>query len=158
MKKGASLEAPLIYVISPPLSKRPQGLWSFLFKIHFLKFWILFNFIYFFLLFRVVPSEYGNSQAGSQIGATAASLHHSHSNVGSEPHLGTKHHSSQQRRTPDPLSKARDRTHILVHTSRICFCYDTKGIPKIHFFKSSYLDIYKFTEMSVKPVSHQRER
>ena len=39
------------------------------------------------LLFRATPAAYGSSQARDQIGATAASLHHSHSNMGSEPHL-----------------------------------------------------------------------
>ena len=31
-------------------------------------------------------------------------------------------HSSRQRRNLNPLSKARDRTCILVDTSQICFC------------------------------------
>ena len=38
----------------------------------------------YFLLFR---AAYGGSQARGRIGATAASLHHIHSNIGSEPHL-----------------------------------------------------------------------
>ena len=38
-------------------------------------------------VFRVAPVAYGSSQARGQIGATAACLHHSHSNRGSEPHL-----------------------------------------------------------------------
>ena len=38
-------------------------------------------------LFRAVPAAYGGSQARRPIGAVAASLHHSHSNAGSEPHL-----------------------------------------------------------------------
>ena len=33
------------------------------------------------------PAAYGSSQARGQIGAAAASLHLSHSNVGSESHL-----------------------------------------------------------------------
>ena len=32
-------------------------------------------------------AAYGSSQARGLIGAAAASLHHSHSNAGSEPHL-----------------------------------------------------------------------
>ena len=48
--------------------------------------WI-FCFIFCFLLFRAAPVAYGVSQARGQIGATAAGLHHSHSNTGSEPHL-----------------------------------------------------------------------
>ena len=37
-------------------------------------------------LFRDVPVAYGSSQAKGQIGAVVASLHHSHSNGGSELH------------------------------------------------------------------------
>ena len=36
------------------------------------------------LLFTAEPVAYGSSQAKGQIGAVAASLYHSHSNVGSE--------------------------------------------------------------------------
>ena len=43
--------------------------------------------IFFLLLFRVAPVAYRVSQARGQIGATAASLYHSHSNVGSKPCL-----------------------------------------------------------------------
>ena len=32
------------------------------------------------------------------------------------------HHSSQQCQIPDPLSEARDRTHVLMDVSWICFC------------------------------------
>ena len=38
-------------------------------------------------IFRATPAVYGSSQARGQTGASAAGLHHSHSNVGSEPHL-----------------------------------------------------------------------
>ena len=40
-----------------------------------------------FCLFRAVPAAYGHSQARGRIGATAADLHQSHSNSGSEPCL-----------------------------------------------------------------------
>ena len=46
----------------------------------------MYLFIYF-CLFRAVPAAYGGSQASGGIGATAAGLHHSHSHVGSKPHL-----------------------------------------------------------------------
>ena len=50
--------------------------------------WLLLkNFIFYFLLFRAAPAAYGGSQARSQIGATPASLHHSYSNIRSEPRL-----------------------------------------------------------------------
>ena len=44
-------------------------------------------FFFFFLLFRAQPVAYGGSRARDLIRATAAGLHHSHSNAGSEPHL-----------------------------------------------------------------------
>ena len=40
-----------------------------------------------FHLFRATPRAYGGSQARGGTGAIAASLYHSHSNAGSEPHL-----------------------------------------------------------------------
>ena len=42
-------------------------------------------FVFFFL--RAVPVAHGSSQARGRIKATAAGLHHSHSNSGSELHL-----------------------------------------------------------------------
>ena len=38
-------------------------------------------------IFRAAPAAYGSSQARSRIRTTAAGLHHSHSNTGSELHL-----------------------------------------------------------------------
>ena len=46
-----------------------------------------FFFVFFVCLFRAVPAAHGGSQVRGQIGAVAAILHHSHSNVGSEPCL-----------------------------------------------------------------------
>ena len=40
-----------------------------------------------FCLLRPVPMAYGGSQARGRMGATAAGLHHSHSNTESEPRL-----------------------------------------------------------------------
>ena len=37
--------------------------------------------------FRAMPLAYGSSQTRGRIGATAASLHHSHSHAGSKPSL-----------------------------------------------------------------------
>lgn len=39
------------------------------------------------LFFRAVPEGYGGSQARGRTGDVAASIHHSHSNKASEPHL-----------------------------------------------------------------------
>ena len=53
------------------------------------SFSFLFFFFFFlsFCLFRATPAAYGGSLAGGLIGATAAGLHHSHSNTRSKLHL-----------------------------------------------------------------------
>ena len=73
----------------------------------------------YFCLFRATPVAYKSSQARSHLQAAAAGLCYGHSNAGSEPCMQT---------TPqltshwilNPLSKARDRTHILMGTSWVC--------------------------------------
>ena len=45
---------------------------------------VFWSFVFF---FRAASKAYGGSQARGLIGAVAASLDHSHSNAGSEPHL-----------------------------------------------------------------------
>ena len=72
----------------------------------------------FFWLFRAVPEAYGGSQARGPMGAIAASLHHSHSHARSE--LLCKLHSSWQRQILSPLSRARDRTLVLMESSQVC--------------------------------------
>ena len=37
------------------------------------------------------------------------------------------HHSSRQRQILNPLSRARDRTHFLMDTNRVCYCWATTG-------------------------------
>ena len=85
-------------------------------------------FYLFILLFRATPSAYGGSQAGGHIGAVATGLHHSYSNVGSEPHLRP---TPQFMAMPDPnpLREARDRTHILTDTSQVHYRWATAGTP-----------------------------
>ena len=60
---------------------------------------------FFFLLFRAEPAAQGSSQVRGQTGATAPSLHCSHSNTGSELHRHLKHSSWQCR----VLNRARTR-------------------------------------------------
>ena len=72
---------------------------------------------------------YGSSQAMGQIGATAASLHPSHSNK--DPSLVCDlHHSLQQRRILNPLSKAKDRAHNLMVPSQIHFTARQRELRK----------------------------
>ena len=62
----------------------------------------IYLFIYLFIVVcpsRAVPVAYGSSQVRSLIGAVAASLHHSHSNTRSEPHLQS---TPQLMAMPDP--------------------------------------------------------
>ena len=83
--------------ISPKLTFHSSVTISFLF----------FFFVFCRLLFVVVvvaiswaaPEAYGGSQARGPIGAVATSLHHSHSNAGSEPRLQP---TSQLMTLPDP--------------------------------------------------------
>ena len=87
-------------------------------------------FFFFLLIVKAAPVAYESSQARGQIRATAAGLHHSHSNVGSKPHLRP----TQQRQILNPLSGARDRTHIFMDASGIRFCCAMMGTPEVGFF------------------------
>ena len=90
--------------------------------------------IYSFIYFRAAPAAHKGSQARGQIRATAAGLHHSHSNLESEPHLWPIYHSSWQWRILNPLSEARDRICNLMVLSRIHFRYATMGTLQITTF------------------------
>ena len=60
-----------------------------------------------FLLFRDPPSAYGNSQPRGQINwIVSAGLHHSHSNMGSEPSLRP---TPQLTAMPDPQPTEQDQ-------------------------------------------------
>ena len=70
--------------------------------------------LFFFKGLHMQHKLYGSSQARSRISATAAGLHYSHSSWGSK-----LHHGSGQYRILNPLSGARDRTHILMDSSQV---------------------------------------
>ena len=75
------------------------------------------------------PVAYGRSQARCQIKAAVAGLYHSHSNVGSEPHLWPTPQ-LRQHQILNPLNKARDQTHILTEDDILSLSHwDTKGNP-----------------------------
>ena len=69
----------------------------------------------------------GGFQAGGLVGATAAGLHHSHSNTRSTP-------MPRQRRILNPLSEARDQTCNLMVPSQIRFRCVTMGTPSKTFY------------------------
>ena len=68
---------------------------------------------FFFLLFRATPAAYGGSQARGLIGAVAA-----RATATPDPRLVCDlYHQSRQCQILNPLRKARDRTHSLMHGS-----------------------------------------
>ena len=64
------------------------------------------GFCFCFCFLRAAPAVYGSSQARDQIGATAAGLHHSHSNARSELHLQP---TPQLMAMPDPRTTERSQ-------------------------------------------------
>ena len=91
------------------------------------------GFFFFFVFFRAAPSAYGGSHARGPIRTVAAGLHHSHSHTRSEPWLWPIYHSSQHCRILNPLSEARDRTHVLMNISQIRVCWAATGTPYFQF-------------------------
>ena len=98
----------------------------FFFNFNFYLFIFIFNF-FVFCLFRATPMVYGGSQARGLIGATAASLHHSHA-MQDSGQICNLHCSSRQHWILNPLSRARDQTHILMEMSQIHFCCATREV------------------------------
>ena len=93
--------------------------------------YFIYLFIYLFiLLFRATLMAYGGSQARGLIGATAASLPHSHGNARSEPRLQP---TSRQHWILNPISKARDQTRNLMVPSQINFHCTSTGTPEFFF-------------------------
>ena len=90
-----------------------------------LKDTFLFFFFIYFLLFRATPAARGSSQTRGQIRAypTATAMQ-------DLSHVCSLHHRSWQHQIADPLSEPRDRTRILMNTSRIHFLFATMGTPK----------------------------
>ena len=90
----------------------------------------------FFSLFFSTPAAYGSSQARDAVGAAAASLHHSHSNAGSKPHL---QFTPQLMATPDPQPTLRGwRLDLHLQDSCwVCYRWATAGTPKIFFYGST---------------------
>ena len=84
--------------------------------------------------FKVTCVASGSSQARHQMGVAAASLCPSYSSTRSEPHLRPTWQLMQCWNL-DPLSEARDWTHVLMDTSQVCFCCATRGTPLFQFFQ-----------------------
>ena len=97
---------------------------------------------FFFLGLRPWHMEF--PRLGGLIGATAAGLHHSHSNSRSKPCLRpTPAHGNAKTLRINPLSKARDWTRNLMVSSQIHFRCATTGTP---FF----LSFFKFFKIIIR--------
>ena len=75
----------------------------------------------------------GSPQATGQIGATAAGLPHSHSK-GDPSCICNLHCSSRQHQISNPLSEARDQTHVLMDTSQVHQRWATTRAPAFAAF------------------------
>ena len=108
--------------------------------------------VFFCLFFRAAPLAYGSSQTRGKMGAIAASLFHSHSNMGCC--ICNLYHSSGQHQIPDPLSEARNRTHSLMDTNWVRLHCTTKGTPKHFFLNKFFMYFIKvWLIYSVVPIS-----
>ena len=90
------------------------------------------------LLSRATPMAHRSSQSRGESGVAPAGLCHSHSNAGSELHLGPTPQLTQPRIPSVAVSKDRDRIHLLMDTSQICFLCTTMGIPEDGIIKSEW--------------------
>ena len=78
---------------------------------------------FFFSFFRSTLTTCGSSQARGGIGAAAARLHHS----------------TPQHQILNPLSEARDWTHVLMHTSRVRYCWAMMGTQELFLVSSLFI-------------------
>ena len=104
------------------------GEWFLCAKQYVLRNWVMQDIFH---PFRAAPEAYGDSQARGWIGATAASLwpQPQQHQIQAELCLWPIYHSLWQRQIFNPLSKARDRTYILMDTCWVHYHCTTTGTP-----------------------------
>ena len=96
--------------------------------------WVLLLFLFFLLHFRTALLAYENSQARGQIGATATSLHHSHTRSKPCPWPIPKLMAMQD---PQP-SKQDQGSNVHPHGCQSCLlAWSHKGTPKFFFKKTN---------------------
>jgi len=111
-------------VLTSPLPPS-EAISSLLFKFCFYLF-------LFFLPFQGCPCSIWRFPGWGRIGATATSLHHSHSNARSEAGMWPTPQLTAMW-SPWPTSKARDRACVLMDAGQIHFCWTTLGTPPSFF-------------------------
>ena len=89
------------------------------------------------VFFRAAPTAYGSSQNRGWIGPVAAGLHHS----------------SWQHQIPNPLSEARDGTHMLMDTSWVCYHWVMMGAPSLFIEWNIFLRV-PFSTLKLLPLDN----
>ena len=89
---------------------------------------LFFSFPFFFACYGRIHGIW-SSRVRGWIRAGAAGLCHSNSNEGSKLHLEPTLQHTWQCQILNPLSKARDRTHIIMDTSQVRYRWTTMGAP-----------------------------
>ena len=90
------------------------------------------------LLFRATPVAYGSSRLGVKLELQLPA--YATTTATPDPsHICNLHHSPGQCQILNPLSKARDQTHVLMDISRVCYCWASGGTPASCFFKQVYV-------------------
>ena len=89
-------------------------------------------------LFRATPRAYGSSQARGQIRAAAACPYTTATATPDLRRICDLYHSLQKWQILNPLSVARDWTHILMDPSQVHDHKTTMGIPKWLIFKKTF--------------------
>ena len=106
---------------------------NLLFKFYYYCVWCIFYLLVFclFFAFYAEPAAYGSSRLGVeselQLPATATT-------VQDPSHICNLCHSLWQHWILNPLSEARDRTHILMDASRVCYRWAARGTRFCFFF------------------------
>ena len=102
------------------------------------------TFFFFFGVFRATPAAYGSSQSRCQIGAVAPA--YATATATWDPsHVFDLHHRSWQHRILNPLSKARDRTHIFMDISWVLNPLSHNRTPYGACLFSSSFDVWMIT-------------
>ena len=98
-------------------------------------------FFFFFCFFRAAPALYGGSQVRGRIGAAAASPYATARAALDPSRVCDLHHRSWQHWILNPLSDARDRTHMLMDASWVCNLLSHSGnSPSTHLL-STYCEL-----------------
>ena len=105
----------------------------------------------FVLLFRATSVEHGSSQARGRIGAAAAAYTIATA-MQNQSHICDPYHSSQQCWILNPLSKARDWTHILMGTRRVHYHWATMGTPSPCSFIQWSLRLFNNIWLLIVPI------